>query len=417
MKPNNKISFIFFIVVTITSMTLVGLLLVVTTGIQLNLIEVKLGTSTNSRLLVNVLPVNSTVYVDGKQVGVTPLALNVMPGNHTVRIEKQNHITYEIKINAKSNEDFVVEYELLHTPTIENVSFNAMMPKWSNGDSLVFVSLDDGKLYQSSLLELKALVDDTLDAVFEISVSPQGEAISIMKSTGYSFHASILFLTDGSFQNIGFGGALPAWLPANQSFYFLGWKEGDSVRSFDGFHLWSSQPGGELNIVNLPQIENAAGAISTAWSADGQYFMAVSDNFVDIWKFDGATFTYLRRIDPSYGAIWAPFGNQLAYAQSDRSIYTITEMQGSISPKLLISNATPPLGWMPDGKQIVFTAYYPSEGGSSFWAVDVQTSARTLLADSSLILGRVTDFAISPDGTRIAYTNDLNHLNILFIGE
>jgi hypothetical protein len=416
MKPKRNKSFVFLILITIV-IILVGMSLVFTTGIQLNLIEVKLGASTNAKLFVIVFPVNSMVYVDGKQVGVTPFVMEIKPGTHTVQVEKQNYIKYEIKINAKSNEDIVVEYRLLHMPTIENVSFNATMPKWRNNDSLVFVSLDDGKLYLSSSLELKALVDNSLDTVFDISVSPQGEAITVMSSSGYSLHASIFSLTDGSFQDVGIGGALPVWLPTTQSFYFLGWKEDDAVRSFDGFHLWSGQSGGELDIVNLPRIENAFGAISTSWSSDSQYFMTVSDDLVDIWKFDGAEFTYIRRIESSYGAVWSPTGNQLAYLNSNGSMYVISEMEGSVSPKFIASNITPPLRWIPDSNQVVISTFSPVESGSSFWAVDVNNGARTLLADSSLILGRVTDFAISPDGTRIAYTNDLNHLNILFIGE
>jgi Tol biopolymer transport system component len=72
---------------------------------------------------------------------------------------------------------------------------------------------------------------------------------------------------------------------------------------------------------------------------------------------------------------------------------------------------------MPEGKRLIFTTYDATEGSSAFWAVDVETGNRTLLADRSMILGRVTDFAISPDGLKIAYVNDLEQLWILVLGE
>jgi len=71
--------------------------------------------------------------------------------------------------------------------------------------------------------------------------------------------------------------------------------------------------------------------------------------------------------------------------------------------------------WLPGTHQLVY--FTPALGGASFWSVDVDTGNRVLLADAAILPQEVGEFAIAPDGQRIAFAGSDGSLHVLVLGE
>jgi Tol biopolymer transport system component len=118
-------------------------------------------------------------------------------------------------------------------------------------------------------------------------------------------------------------------------------------------------------------------------------------------------------------AEWAPDGNRIAYLWIEQE----ADLENILSVMDIIGNHTEPLvkgnlthfHWLPDGKRLVYFSYSVLENGSSCWAVDVETGERTLLADPGILKQLVFDFAVSPDGTRIAYEGEDGRIWLLVL--
>jgi len=72
--------------------------------------------------------------------------------------------------------------------------------------------------------------------------------------------------------------------------------------------------------------------------------------------------------------------------------------------------------WLPGTHQVVYFTT-PAQGGASCWSVDVDMGNRVLLADAAILPQEIGEFAIAPDGQRIAFVGSDGALHLLVLGE
>lgn len=287
---------------------------------------------------------------------------------------------------------------------------------WIEGDSLFYFDLSDQTISRYAPDGTNKRIKELQGNVTSLNYcSPANifiEYLPYMDSGIAVQNVVAIDLTNHEETHFGIGNVTTALLLDNCNVYLLGWYE---YADTGDLSFWVGKPSEKLQQKNLPNVVHALPPESINLSTNGEWLMIEGGNGISFWQYDGNNFLYIFSIDRAYSPVWAPFKTNLVYMDFGGSIHYI-ELPEQTDKTIVSSPALLPLKWMPNGKQVVFTTYNPN-GGSSFWAIDVNNGVRTLLADSSSVFGRVTDFAISPDGSRIAYTNDLNHLNILFIGE
>lgn len=404
------------IIFLISCLSLASILL---TGIGLGQFNLKVGrVQPASTVSIRIMPVGSEVHIDGMMAGITPLDLHLAPGKHTIRVERINHIPYEVIIKINSDEQRTLEYHLTFQPYVELVYHAAKMPFWDTNGSLLFLSMTDGTIYRQTLTGEQEPLVQMPGYTLTLAYSSDGEYLLADTIPGIYPELSLISLADNVITPVGMSTSDPIWTEDGR-FFFLGWLSKDLENGIADYQLWVGQPNNNFYSIELPEIGRvlSANSIGFGWSSDGQWFLVQSDAELNLWQFADNKFYYAHRVAPAFIALWAPAGGaHLAYVDGNGALYYLPKPENPV-PQLLANSVRFPLCWMPEGKRLIFTTYDTTEGSSAFWAVDVETGNRTLLADSSMILGRVVDFAISPDGLKIAYVNDLEQLWILVLGE
>jgi len=394
---------------------LLGFALILSAGIVLENLNLEFPRTSNASLLINVLPAGSDVLLNGTASGVTPLNLSLQPGRYKLRITRSSHIPYETNVVLRAGQRVTIEYHLHYMTNVQYVASEASLPLWENSSTLFYVNMSDSAIMQYLLTGEKKKVVETPGLILSLENCLNYILVQHYASEDLGMVEEILAveIDTGKVFELGMGDIAPMPVSEECESYLLGLPLQAEVGDAN---VWRGGPDGLFQPVSLEDLSNALPAQSIAWSADGQWFQIQSSESVHIWHYDGTVFTYASQIEPAFDAVWSPNGAHLVYMHQDGTIYYVNNPEKP-DQRIVSPNGMLPLRWMPDGKQVVFTTYNPTNGGSAFWAVDVETGNRTLLADSSMILGRVTDFAISPDGFKIAYINDIEQLWILFLGE
>lgn len=420
MKTSWSIARLLVLFILFSLLTLLSLGLVLLYGTNLSILDLPtyiFGNGQESSLTINVIPYGSEILINGSVAGESPLNILVKPGKYKIEIKRNGYSPYEETVVLQSNQQVVIEYHLGVTPYMLIISGNGAYPLWIEDNSLLYFDLTnqtiarylpDGsnnniKELPGSITSMNYCTPAKIFVEYLPGANP-GIAVQNVVAIDTITNEEVYF---------GIGNVTTMPLSGNCNVYLIGWYEGANT---DDFSFWMGNPSEKLQQKDLPNVSQVLPPEAVKLSNDGKWLMIEGGNGINFWQYDGNVFLYISSISQAYGAVWSPNDAKLIYMDLGGSIHYIELPEQSdktiVSPSVLL-----PLRWMPNGHQVVFTTYNPANGGSSFWAVDVNNGVRTLLADSSLILGRVTDFAISPDGSSIAYTNDLNHLNILFIGE
>ncbi len=408
------------LVILVGLLFLLGIVFILLGGWNLNILDhpTKFFSSEQSAsLTVSVIPHKSEVVVDSIIVGESPLNISIKPGKHRIQIRSSGYTPYEETLVLQPNQQIVIEYHLRFNPHISTVSDIAAYPLWIEENTLLYFDLTDRVITEY-------LADGTKNNIKEL----QGNVTSMNLCT--PSHVIVEYLPDNNpgiaIQNVisinmitneevylGIGHVATLTLSDKCNAYLLGWYADANA---DNFSFWIGNPNEKLQEKSLPMVSEILPPESFNISSDHNWLDIEGSSGTAFWQYDGNAYNYAFFVDKAYGTTWSPLDAKATYIDINGSIHMI-ELPSQSDKIISLFPGSLPLRWTPKGNQIVFSTYNPTNGGSSFWAVDVNNNTRTLLADSSLILGRVTDFAISPDGSRIAYINDLNHLNILFVGK
>jgi hypothetical protein len=380
-------------------------------GIQLGVFQ-QIGLFNNpdtNRVTVSTDPAGASVWINDNLAGVSPLKARIPKRDISIRVEMEQYETYEERFDQLLGDSLFIPLRFnIHT---ELISTNSHPAGWDQEGRLAFFDFDALMLHFRN-------VDGEIERSIEIS--------SFAKAMGFSVNNDMIGIGEGPLASeifflpsisdqavvVGYGGAAPCWHPSNGQYFFLGWT-GDT-HEYD-MHLWAGRPGEEPIRVALPDNGKIRYPISTSWSGDGRYFLVQSLEHADIWNFSNGSLTYSGKL-PAIGSDWAPGGAMLAYLDAMSNLYVYDADTGS-KDELSTNLPFEDFAWSPDGLSLFGVTYNPTIGGSAFWEIDVEKGSSQLLIDSEEIFGKVTDMAVSPDGTRIAYLNDLGQLGVLIIGE
>lgn len=207
-------------------------------------------------------------------------------------------------------------------------------------------------------------------------------------------------------------GAVTSLLLIALATYFLLWE-----------HRNAPSAEGSASVLRIVPITTAQGdAIAPAFSPDGREIAYVWDGAerrrYDIYvQLLGAELplrlTYSKSGVVGYPA-WSPDGQRIAFTRcdgQDDGVYVVPALGGAerkLTPSKCLHTLPGPLAWLADGNQMLMIDECPGSGGARTFGMvlfSLDTGEKHCLTDSASIRGAETarTFALSPDGTTIAY--------------
>jgi Tol biopolymer transport system component len=369
------------------------------------------GVRTGPKLEINVQPVGADVMVDNQIVGQTPLTLSLAPGQHMVRIQREDYIPWETQVLVR-DVDISLERTLVYQPFISTLAQSALFPQWTPDGALLYVAEGSPPaIVQWNGTSAQSLAELPFIPI-TVEWSSDGSRVGVLAETfGY---LDVIVLSDNKTLHVDDFAFGPAWKPDGRTLTFARWLMVDSPQT----SAWSVEPGSApvSLVTNAPQ--EMFGAVAAAWSPDESWLYTINEVGLTLWKTGDSGLSNVTKLsDVSYAA-WSPDSSQvrLVYIVTPDNTMLLTTPQ-RLNPTILALNVSLPIRWSNDGNTLYYFAYRPDEGGSALWAVNPDSGTRTLLADSSIAFGKVIDFAVSLDGKRVAYVTDEHRLVLLTLGE
>lgn len=90
----------------------------------MSVLKARLEPLPRARVRVSSEPVEASVFIDGREVGRSPLEVSVVPGTHTLRLEKPDYGPYELPLSLRPGEEREVKARL--ELTVEKFSLEAI---------------------------------------------------------------------------------------------------------------------------------------------------------------------------------------------------------------------------------------------------------------------------------------------------
>jgi len=362
-------------------------------------------------LVVNVQPDGAEVRLDGQPAGVTPLTLHVSPGAHDLLVQAEGYLPWTTRVQAVNNEELRFDHRLVYRPQVTRLAVTAQLPAWDAGGNLHYIDASNGyrwvRLDGSGVTtELGALPGEPRHAW----LSPDGTRMLVSLTSGDS-PAGMLLSAGAASVDLSVTAQAVVWAADSRSFHLLGTSvtPGEVVNPdapLSGtLGLWQGAPDGRL--VELPFTAGGSSAFASAlaFSPDGRYLAAGSAGALELWMESAWGPSYVTGITPAYWVGW--WGGRALYLTEAGALHAFDP--ALTTDEDLNLTALPPLRLMPDG-ELVYVTTNPSEGGSAFWRVNLDNGARELLNEAALIPPAVSDFAVSPDGLRIAFVDAYGRL-------
>ncbi len=360
---------------------------------------------------LNILPEGSGVTLDGQLAGVTPLDIPANPGeSHSIRVEHEGFYPLNLDLVVPASGQLKIEQSLVFQPRVEQIATRAALLAWVPAGDLYFVrDEDDGAyLYILSANGVQK-INHLGDATYRLETVPGGK------------HLMSLNFNDLNGPNVTLWENSTAVWQRNGVYAFT-WLEEESA-------LLLGAESGQTNFI-LQKISQDGNAETwqpdqTFWdgdpeiislSGDGQWLSTQISSVLQIWRRDGSRLSLAIRVDQASESRFSP-GKEavLAYLNANDDLRIINP--GIPTDTLLVSNVSFPLRWSPDGKAVLYPTYNTVDGGTSLWRVEINSAAVSLVADAALLPGTAADFALSPDGKRLAYINQAGQLYLITLAQ
>lgn len=180
---NKKINSIFFIVFSIIAVLTTAFIIITYSGYKIDFKYMRL-IKTGS-IYINTNPTKADIYIDNKKIEQkTPVIVNhVMPGRHTVRLEKKGYKTWETNIDVPSEITTFLNYELIYqdiTLSKANELSNASFMLSDDNKYILYYRKEDGmnNVYIYNIASQDQFkVYSTQSTIEKISVSPDDKKI------------------------------------------------------------------------------------------------------------------------------------------------------------------------------------------------------------------------------------------------
>jgi hypothetical protein len=392
---------------------IVAAALVLEVGSKLGVLLMATPSTAGCRLVVQVQPNGSLVFIDEKLNGKTPYQTELRAGEHIVRVEQEGYLPYESIIVAKTGQTIQLTQALALRPVAEIVAEGADYPHWAADGSLLYFAIDTGEIRAHP--SGKVLGGPLYGRVNSLAYSPSGTFAAVVLEQAEIPDVLLLDLTRGQSEPVGLGFCPITW-PDEMEIATLCWDQSSAPGAVSPAVVYRG-PAASLPLKSqaLADFSRAIPANWMGYSGDGKWLAILSGSQLSLWKLDQAAAAFASTVEQVQAASWDPSDPaRLVVLDMDNNLLVLSPSK-SADTRLLAGPAGPPLAWMPDGR-VLYTLYSPTDGGSALWSVDVTGGARQLLLDASLMRGKVERLALSPDGKWLAYSTSFHYLYRVQLG-
>jgi len=371
-------------------------------------------------------PSQAQIWLDGEEVGYTPLTLAVEPGQHVVEVTKEHYATWRRIIEVAPGDRVELVATLPFLPfTTQLTEEGGESPVWGDQEDILYVVGSPETAHQLLVFDVRYPRDPELLEVRmvvpgSLQFSPSVSRLLLYRYADEQTRIPTLFAFDvasdvlrpiGPSLETGFVVIGAAWSPAGDIAYVTvpilphDLPPEDRQRATRS-SLWVSDEDGSNPREVFEFAPESVEVRRIGWSPAEEVLLIEEPQA--LWTLDLSSFQSTKLVE-GVGierAQWAPNGANVAYLEidsetSDVTLW-ITNSQGSVKRRLL-QGAITDFRWAPKDPKLIFARTDPSSQISSFWSVDPKTGEVLLLADGSIIGQRVDNFTISPSGKRIAF--------------
>ncbi len=356
-----------------------------------------------TKLVINVIPVDSMIMLNDQPYDPKSIPL---PGDYTVRVTHDGHLTAEEHVRIHPNQKNELIIWLMPIITVRSIADDAAIPGWDQQGNLFFLNLLEGKIYKWSDNTPTPVVY-VVGEIYQLIYLPVGTHALALAVEGPESESKLqmIDLQTGDVTDLD-GTGFVTLGPDGETLWGFNYDTTDNKEK----PIWSLEPGGLPKVFSLENSQWATYGDQLLVDPSGQWLAIESSKGIAIWEI--ATGKLMAAFEDATDPVWVQNPQPgIAFISADHSL-NFARVELDWESVRLLSNVQSPLVSMPSGSDIVFTRYNPFVGGSSFWAVDTATTGVRLLSEAEIESGRVEQFAISPDGKKIAF---VNQKNILFL--
>ncbi len=369
------------------------------------------------RIHLSSSPPGATVSVDGEVRGQTPLSLDLAPGDHIARVTRAHYTSWERGIGLEAGKERKEMIVLKPIPFSQTLTPSAgSQPVWApDGKAMYCVVLADAaSLAQVSVPagELRRLGFPLAGPVRELVSSADGKHLLALVENGQgSANPTIYTAGQGTVRNLDMDVVWGAWSRDGQRLAFIRLVP-DAAGAAPAFlpsyrhELWLIGSDGDRP--ELVRIDGLPPRLRTIqWSpTDDRILVVTGDQSLGIAEPGARRYLSLPAEGAVSDAAWSPDGRRIAFiGRGNRNpeqdgMWVMDTAGGN---RRLIAAHSGEYSWSRDSQSLLYFDHDPVSGASALWSLDVETDARILLADKATVPHNPGRFAVSPDGTRIAF--------------
>lgn len=335
---------------------------------------------------VTTFPKNANVYLDGQQVkGQTPVVIDdIFPGEHTVRVTKDEYSSWEKTLEVESNLTTFAEDIILFLTTPETALTDLNAEQWvihPNKEELAYIETTDSfkELWRFDLetLEPTVLARITTTETTELTWSPTGKHLLLSEVTANNQTIFSLDSTDTLSLSTFFRSTDNLW-----------WDMSDDNKLY-------VQVDGLVYLVSVKEQ-----TVVPLFALDGT-LTSIVDGYYVAEEISGRTTVSYREEDETDILAYLPHGNYQFKSQNGKALLieevnrgriVLVDTQSADQPILLNVDATM-FEWSGDN-QLVYS------NGFDLHIYDLNTHTNTTLLRTS---DEITDIAWYPINTHLLY--------------
>ena len=389
-------------------------------------------------LIIVTYPGEVDIYIDGSLKGVSPLRLDMEPGDCLVTLKKEHYVTWEGEVSVVKDEYTRLEKQLQFLPYTVLFTGGKRLLSWTEdsegiycfyvtdtGDQLARMRLDGNE-------EVKINTGFKEMGIHGLAWSRDQKRLLAWgyirdeQDRAHSYSGLVVSDLEGNIRPIARerepgGGILAAsWSHTEREIAYLQAvvePSQDMYPRIVGTELWVVDSHGQ-NAKKAFSFDRNDEAHRVHWSSQGKLLVQGSTTTFLFETSDGEV-VQSSTISDTVASLWSSDGEYIAYQRledNETSSLWVDDVSGNYSTQL-VTDIISQFQWVPGRASLIYFTYDPELHASACWAIDVEAGERTLLADKSIITQRVGDFAISPDGKRIAFEGEDGNIWLLTLSE
>lgn len=355
-------------------------------------------------LIINVFPENAAITLNDQPYNPKDI---LVPGDYIVRVTYDGFFPAEEHVRIHPNQKNQLIIRLMPITTPQFIANDSAIPGWDQQGDLFFLNLFEGKIFKWSE-NIMSPVTDVVGGIFQLLYLPTGTHVIALVAEGPESESKlqIINLQTKDITDLK-GTGFVSLGPDGETVWGFNYDPDENIKK----PVWSLDPGGSPKLLPLDNSQWATYGDQLLVDPSGKWLTIESSKGIAVWEI--ASGKMIATFENASTPVWVKHPEPgLVFLNADHSL-NFAQADLNWSPVILLSNIQTPIAGIPGGSEIVFSRYNPFAGGSSFWAVDTATMGVRLLSEAKTESGKVEQFAISPDGKKIAFVNQKNVLYLV----